>query len=54
MKRTKRKKDKEERIKKGERKGKGESGVAQWKRDGLITRRSVDRNHSSLSFFLIF
>ena len=27
------------------------SGVAQWKRAGLITQRSVDRNHSPLYFF---
>ena len=27
------------------------SSVAQWKRAGLITQRSVDRNHSLLFFF---
>jgi hypothetical protein len=26
------------------------SEVAQWKRAGLITQRSMDRNHSSLLF----
>ena len=32
-----------------------QSGVAQGKRGGLITRRSVDRNHSPLnSFFFSF
>ena len=33
-----------------------ESGVAQGKRGGLITRRSVDRNHSPLtqSFYIFY
>ena len=30
------------------------SGVAQWKRAGLITQRSVDRNHSPLKTFFCF
>ena len=30
------------------------SGVAQRKRGGLITRRSVDQNHSPLNFFVLF
>ena len=31
-----------------------ESGVAQRKRAGLITQRSVDRNHSPLYFFYYY
>ena len=30
------------------------SGVAQWKRVGLITQRSVDRNHSPLLVDRVF
>src|SRR3712207_3251197 len=30
------------------------SGVAQWKRVGLITQRSIDRNHPPLLFFPSF
>ena len=29
------------------------SRVAQWKRAGPITQRSVDRNHALLNFFLL-